>query len=211
MNDNIQLLHNYCQFEQGWVWIMTGLSRNKDNPNPTHDFLRRLVIAKPEEIEPCYQELQTLGNRKGTTYRIYISLNARDANKAFFNFQQKLLEINLGLYRGLQDAQHLVTKVGSLWKTELAQTHNRATKYFLLDVDEDANGEVATRIVSFINDPDRKMKTKIVAIRKTVSGSHIVIEACDTRELMNWCELNEFKVDVQKDSMLFVEQYEGKA
>lgn len=207
MNTSLQFLQSYCQFEQGQVWILTGLSRNKDNSSESHDFLRRLVLAKPSDIETCYQELRTLGNRKGTTYRIYISLNARDANKTFFNFQKKLLEINLGLYQGHQDALNLVTKVASLWKTELAQSQNRATKYFLLDVDDDKDGTIGLDINLFL----LAQRIEPIVIHPTVSGTHIVIPACDTRSMVQFFKDRNFKVDIQKDSMVFVEQYAGNA
>lgn len=200
---SIEFLTNYCSFQEpSWVWIMTGIARNKDNPNlEDNGFMRRLVIAKTSDILDCYNEIHTLANVPGVFYRIYISLNARNANKAFFNFQKRMLEISLGLFEGHNDAQNLVTKIGSLWKTELAQTHNRATKRFLIDIDNDPDDAKLKEVFVFVSDV---MKANIRAWRKTVTGNVIVIDACDTRSLTD-----KFDVDVQKDSMIFVEQFTG--
>lgn len=203
--NSIIFLEQYCIFEPAWVWVMTGIARNKDNKDGKDSFLRRMVIAKKSDILDCYTEIHNLANVPGVTYRIYISLNARDANKAFFNFQKKLLEINLGLFQGHNDAQAQVTKIGSIWKTELQQTQNRATKYFLIDVDNDPNGLLTWDILRFIEENG----INVVSTVKTVTGQHIVIKACDTRPIVDFCKKAGFAIDIQKDSMVFVEQFKA--
>jgi len=88
-------------------------------------------------------------------------------------------------------------------RAELEQRHARGTKRFLLDVDncegEPCHVEACLRMIA---------KTEVHCCRRTVSGWAIVFDACDTRELLKRCK-DEWKleVDLQRDSMLFVEQF----
>jgi hypothetical protein len=99
MNEAIKFMHEYCIFtDPNWVWIMKGLSRTKDNPNnPNMDrFLRRMIIQSPDDIETCYNEIHLMANDPNTSYRIYISLNARNVVETAFKFQKKLIDISYG-------------------------------------------------------------------------------------------------------------------
>ena len=80
------ILKSYCQFEKNWVWILTGIARNKDNEN-SEKFRRRFVIKSHDDIEHSYHCLKEMMNKEGVTYRMYVSLNARDTLKTLFNFQ----------------------------------------------------------------------------------------------------------------------------
>jgi len=188
---------------------MTALTRNKDNADVADlyeggtvpKFLRRYIITKPEDIETCYEEVERLMGNVGLQYRIYISLNARDAVMATINFQTNLLDVSIGLAKGQPDALVLSKKIGSLWKTELAQQRNRGTKRVLLDLDN-CKSEQAQNVLLFMK--DSKMKTTVHAYQPTVSGFHIVFDACDTRDLMDFCKGYGVEADLQRDSMVFV-------
>jgi hypothetical protein len=198
----IDFLKNYCTFDNpNEVWMLKGISRSKDNEEGFDRFMRRLVVAKPEDIEDCYNDIRRMGNKTGTKYRIYVSLNSRDVVKGLFNFQKKLLEIGYGLARGLDDHLQMSKKVSSLWKTELEQRSNRGTKHFLIDIDD-------VSLYEDVRDFVEGMPTTIRAIRKTVSGYAIVIDACDIRGLQG--EFAGKEIDIQKDSMVFVERWEGQ-
>ena len=66
MNEALTFMHDYCDFsDPNWVWIMTGISRNKDNTESGDKFLRRMVITKPEDIEAFTASIDVLiQNRK---------------------------------------------------------------------------------------------------------------------------------------------------
>ena len=203
MNESIQFLRNYCDFSNpNWVWMLKGISRNKDNETKS-GFFRRLILTSTDDIEPCYAEMHTLANNPDTNYRLYVSLNSRDVVKALFNFQRKMLDIGYGLARGLEDHLSMSKKVGSIWKTELEQNSCRGTKRFLLDID-DSDELVSASVASFL---EIKCNIPVLLNRKTVSGYHIVFDACDTREVMKFCEGNSINADLQRDSMVFVERW----
>jgi hypothetical protein len=204
----LKMLHEYCDFsDPNWVWMLVGMARNKDNEfgsqhNTPEQFMRRLVIRKPSEIEECYDEIRLLANRQGTTYRMYVSLNSRDSVSAFFHFQQKLAENGYGLARQLNDALVWSKKVHSKWKTELAQRRNRGTKRILFDIDENDDvlfSNILTRLA--------EQEIKVYVSRPTVSGFAISCDAHDTRWLKK--EFPNRELDIKKDSLLFVEQWEG--
>ena len=210
MNESLTFLHKYCDFsDPNWVWILKGMSRNKDNSDSGVKFMRRLVVRKPEELEQCREEIIRLAYDSDTTYRLYVSLNSRDVVKGLFEFQKKMIDIGQGLARGLEDHLWMSKKVHSLWKTELEQRSNRGTKRVLLDIDHEDDEQKALAVVAYLN---QYVKTKVHCMRKTVSGWAISFDACDTRGLMIFCNEIGMKTDqntLQRDSMVFVEQWHG--
>jgi hypothetical protein len=52
------------------------------------------------------------------------------------------------------------------------------------------------------------MQTSIRAVRRTVNGYAIVIDACDIRKFLNTFKDND--ITIQKDSMLFIELWKGE-
>ena len=186
--------------------MLKGVSRNKDNNGDMEKFMSRMVMSKPEDIEECYKKIKIMGNKLGTNYRMYVSLNSRDVVKGLFNFQKKLLDVSYGVSRGLDSEIQLAKKLGSKWKTELEQMSCRGTKRFLIDIDED-NIELKNMVVSEVAKMAVEGKTSIRAIRRTVSGYAVVMDACDTRGLLSTFKDND--VTIQKDSMLFIELWKG--
>lgn len=208
MNEALNFLNNYCDFsDPQWVWMLTGMSRNKDGI-PAHKYMQRLVVSNPEELLECHKRIKQEATNPDTTYRMYVSLNARNAVKTAFAFQKTLLDIGYGLAQGHQDALVQAKRISSLWKTELAQSHSRATKRILLDIDT-THLDDQTAIIGYVG---AMPNVKIHVLRNTPNGQHLVIDACDTRGLVKFCKENAlpFKEDhIQRDSLVFVEQWKG--
>jgi len=207
--ESIEFIREYCDFfNPDDVWMLKGVSRSKDQNGEFHRFMRRLVVRNADDIEQCYSDIKGMGNRLGTVYRMYVSLNSRNTIKGLFQFQKKLLDISHGVTRGLEDFKMQCAKLHSVWKTELEQKGCRGTKRVLLDVD---NGDKVflDKVIAKLNEMD----AKIHVVRPTVTGYAVVIEACDMRpfyaEYGN--EGNNKFIDVQRDSMVFVEKWDGKA
>lgn len=215
MNESLNFLQEYCDFsDPHWVWILTGISRNKDNQDGNfHQYMQRLIVSNPEEILECYKRIKGEATDSITSYRMYVSLNARDVVKTHFNFQHALLDIGFGLSKGQQDALVKAKRISSLWKDELAQNANRGTKRILIDIDKPQLEDFTevVKLVGAIKD------VKVHATRRTPNGWHIVIDACDTRDLIKACTDNGIydpKKDkngsfIQRDSLVFVEKWSG--
>lgn len=200
----IQFLEGYCDFtDPNHVWIMKGIARNKDNPDNSIKFMRRMVLTCKEDIQEIYYDIKHQMLAVHGVYRIYISLNARDAVKSLFNFQKRMVDINTGLFKNTPDALAMSKKIGSLWKTEMEQSSNRGTKRFLLDIDNCECDE----FVSDIADRVEEWTDKIHCVNKTVSGYAIVFNACDTREIVEYLKILGAEYDLHKDSMLFIDQF----
>jgi len=207
-NDAIDFIKSYCDFSNpNWVWILKGMTRSKDNPkNPDyHNCMRRYVITKLEDIDLWYLDWRDFACEKSTVYRTYISQNARDTFKAAFSFQHTMATLTYDLARGLDDALVKSKNISSLWKTELEQNCNRGTKRFLLDIDNCPNEP--TDLLNYIR---LHIGAGIYCHRKTVSGWAIVIDAVDTRDLVEKCKQENITIDIHKDSMLFVEQFKDE-
>lgn len=208
MNESIEFIKEYCEFSNpNNVWILKGVSRNKDNPNNEvmDKFFHRSILTKADDIEEAYFTMRKSATDLKTVYRIYISLNARDAVAATFNFQKKLIDVGYGLSRGLEDALVSCKKLGSLWKTELEQSSCRGTKRFLLDLDETQDEALIEKLTEKI----KETSPKIHCVRKTVSGIAFSFDACDTRALMSYVKENGVEADLQRDSMVFIERFHG--
>jgi len=201
-----EFLNKYCDFSNpNWVWILTAMSRNKDQTSPNaHKYMSRFVLTSSTDIDDAMDTAARIANHPETYYRMYISLNARDVVKGFYQFHKKMADIGYGVAMGRDDALAQSKKIGSIWKTELAQTSCRATKRFLLDVDN-SDKIKAGHILNYMEDNGFNVRV----YRPTVSGVAIVFDACDTRDLLQFCKNNDFDVDLQRDSMVFVSQWLG--
>jgi len=203
MNSSIEFIREYCDWsDPDCVWMLKGVTRSKDNDTVFHRYMRRLVMVTPDDVESCYNDIKQMGNNQGTAYRVYVSLNSRNVIKGMFSFQKKLLDISHGVARGLADVKKQTTKLGSVWKTVIEQRDCRGTKRLLLDVDID-DIDLLDRVVGFFVERD----VVVYTARPTVSGFAVVIDACDMREF--YSVFREDPIDVQKDSMVFVEKWDG--
>lgn len=212
MSEVITFLNEYCDFsDPNWIWILKGVSRNKDN-NDGVKFFRRMILTQPEDFAICRQDIINQATDPLTVYRLYISLNSRDVIKGTFNYQKKLIEIGMGLANGQKDQLGMCKKLGSIWKTELEQRTNRGTKRFLLDIDEEDDDKKVQAVVAYL---EQEVKTKdnkplkVHCMRRTVSGYAIVFDACDTRGVMKYCNELKIQSDLHRDSMVFLEAWNG--
>ena len=201
----IHFLNDYCDFsDPNCVWILTGISRSKDNVEGYHKYLQRLVLTKPEDILECVNRIKSETLKPNTTYRMYVSINSRDVIKTTFNFQKNLLGISYLLAKGNPEALSQAKKLSSLWKNELAQNCNRGTKRVLVDLDTNDNASVR-HVLEFI----QSMPTQLLVSRPSLSVHHFVLNACDTRCLVDFAKQNEYPLDIQRDSLLYVTSWMG--
>ena len=76
----------------------------------------------------------------------------------------------------------------------------------MVDIDEDDVNLVDQAMYEARKMQDKGL-TVVHTVRKTVSGYAIVMDACDIRGFLN--TFKDREVSIQKDSMLFVECWEG--
>jgi hypothetical protein len=181
---------------------MKGISRSKDHKGEFHKFFRRMILTCPQDITDGYNEIKRLCSSPSTTYRIYLSLNARDVSSTNYRFVQDLILIAYGVSKGTPDMLVKSKRLSSEWKTELEQTRNRGTKRMLLDIDDKS---MFNDVMEYIN--TEMSNVPIYAVRETPNGYAVVLEGCDTRGLM--AKFGNGKLDIQRDSMLFLEQFVG--
>lgn len=202
----LEFINNFCDFgNPNWLWILTGISRNKDNDEQGEKFFHRSIVGCPDDIEVSYDYIHRMTCNPDTSYRMYVSLNSRDAVSTIVNFQKKMIDINIDLFKGTPDSIPMCKRVDSLWKSELAQKRNRGTKRLLLDIDAGLSDAMAIR--TFV---EQNLKTDILTFHATASYYCMVINACDIRALEAYAKSHEIPLDIQRDSMVFVEKWEGK-
>ena len=94
-------------------------------------------------------------------------------------------------------SQEYKSRIFMLWYSNGRPSPTRLTK--MIDEDDPTLvGDIVTEL---------KLITEVHAIRQTVTGYAVIIEACDARGVIEIFKDRE--LDFQRDSMLFVEQWKG--
>ena len=64
IKEPLLFLEDFCEFQPNWVWILTGIARNKEN-DKNNEFLSRYIIKSKSEIEVYYDRLKKAMDENG--------------------------------------------------------------------------------------------------------------------------------------------------
>lgn len=195
MNDVKQKIMNYCKFEPELCYILLLISRKKENEQQTESEklgkARRYAIINESDVDEALREFNLIaGMFPETQYRIYISVNRRSLLKGMIEFQKRLLDAQFQLLNGNREIFTTIHRLGSEWKSILAQKECRNEKRFLFDVDFlNSTPDGIKAAEKFKNSVD-KVST-IVYFGLSKNGYALVTEPFDVRkvELPNEVEL----------------------
>jgi hypothetical protein len=210
-SDGVQFIKEYCDFsDPDNVWILSCIARNKENEQ-NNIFFKREIIRTSDYIEQAVLKLKALAtlttaqqNHK-PIYRLYISLNSRNTRKAMFSYAKTAIDIISAMGN---DGEKRYSKMDTIWLNELAKSCHRGTKNFLIDVDNFNDDEHVLHYCEVLNNAEIAVKH----CRATPSGYAIVVKACNPTFLYGFATQVQaynkpFDIDVQTDSMVFVEQF----
>ncbi|KXA96551.1 hypothetical protein AKJ38_03075 [candidate division MSBL1 archaeon SCGC-AAA259I14] len=193
----IDFVRDYCKFGPERVYLLTAIARMKDNPlSSSEEIVFQEVVGNKDDVQKKYSKLRAVAAgyaENGETYnfRLYLSVNARNTTKAYFNFRSRMNERIRERLNGA-DSRGEFKGVDRRWLSELSKPSSKDETRFLIDVDEDDQlsvDEVRDVLVD---------ETTILAECRTPNGWHIVTSPFNYNDLP-------VKLEIKTDALLFLE------
>ncbi|MFC6993191.1 hypothetical protein ACFQH3_19320 [Haladaptatus sp. GCM10025707] len=197
----IATVEEYCTFDDDRVYLFMAVARQKENPQLTSstEVTFREVVKDHQDIRRKFDQLyawaQHYRSKSGDslTFRLYLSVNARNTVDGFFNFQEQTNGWVRAWLKGDETAPRKFKRVSSYWKSELQKPTASDDSRFLFDVD-DATEEEMQRLLDAL-----EKATAVVLVRESPNGYHIVTEP------FNYTTLEvDVEYELKTDGMLFV-------
>ncbi len=175
MTVDIDELQAFCEFGPDRVYLLLGIARAKENPETDERDRRtiREVVTDSEDLPETVAQLAHATSRSDATYRLYLTVNARDALAATFDLRRRMddwLEMRL---HGNEGVAAKFTQVDSEYKSVLQSDACADDSYFIFDLDDATRAE-ADRLESAL-----AAVTTVRLVRETPNGYHLVTEPFD--------------------------------
>jgi len=204
----IEMLQKHCEFITNYdCYVMLAVSRKKDTPEITNsqEIVFRETIKNERDIIRKYNKIKAQitnykdENSKSFPFYLYVSLNRRDAKKAFFILSKQMLGWIEEETNGI-DRSKMMKKIDGYFYSALMKEDAKSTgqKYFFIDFDEKE-----------LKDFDKWLENKgveIIMLIKSRNGWHIKTKPFDRRLLEDLKDTYDF--EIKTDANLFVEYVE---
>jgi hypothetical protein len=210
MDKQIAMLESYCDFsDPSAVYILILLPRKKENLDQTEreklQKRSRYIVSNMEDVKFALDEF----NRYVSLYpelifRIYVSVNRRSLDKGLDNYKARIGKIETDLRHGNDQAWTSVAKLGSEFKSVLAQKESKHDNYWFFDVD--LRNDLASDIEKVAQfEAHLKQITKLHYFGLSKSGYAIVTRGMNP-DLLEMPE----GVELKKDAYLYVDVLNDK-
>lgn len=208
----IEFLTGYCSpIEPGEVYVLAVMARPRENDVITHGNVPmfREIISDPDDIERKVRRLRAIGETftpeeadgddESLVFRMYVSANARDAEKAYHQFQKHLLDLKQKYGQGHEPAMKKMERLDREWESQLQADGNKSDNRFIIDVDDDsrAHFEVVLDLLT--------SETTVVTAVESPNGFHIVTEPFN---YPGSAVTDMDNVEVKTDSLLFLQLFD---
>lgn len=210
----LELLNKHCTFNNPYeVYVILGVSRKKENNcTNSQEKVFREIIKRPSCIEKKFNRLRNSvlayrdsdGSKRN--FYTYVSVNARDTRKAFFQLQKQMLGMSEELSKGV-DVSNNLNRINRYWLSVLMKPISRAGRgKFVVDIDiKDERKELIVEQL--------KKETEIILEQETKNGYHVVIMPFNKnsptmnmmRDRVNNYESENSVYEIKTDALLFVE------
>jgi hypothetical protein len=163
---------DYCEFGEGRAYVLWAIARKKQNAELTNseEIVYRKVLRHDEHVERKYNDIRGLINRYDYTFRIYLSVNARDTLDAYIRFRDEMNDWSHDLIRGHDESLAKLAKIDTYWKSQLHMPENRAEQYFQFDLDDVSHNELNQFVLAL---PDF---VSVEWVAETPNGYHVITE-----------------------------------
>lgn len=202
VDDTVATLENYCEFGEDRVYLLMAIARTKENPQLTGSsaVTFREVVTNQQDIRATYDRLRWLVEGyqadigEEGTFRLYVTVNARNTVDGYFNFQEQLNRWVKEWLKGDDAAPKKFQELSSYWLSELQKPTARDDSRFLFDLDS-ASEATKQQLIAAL-----EAQTPVLTVRETPNGYHIVTEPFNYTTLEAGVEY-----ELKTDGMLFVE------
>jgi hypothetical protein len=135
-------LLGYCKFTPSTCYLLVLLARKKENPDLTEkhklEKCNRFVLHSSDDIDHALEEIQSRAALyPDLKFRVYVSVNRRCLNKAMYSVTMRLARLSVDLINGNLQAYTTISRLGSEFKSLLAEKECRAERRLLFDIDFD--------------------------------------------------------------------------
>ena len=200
-DDTIDFLEDYCEFGEDRVYLLMAIARAKENPSivSNSEPVLREVVKHETDIRRKYGKLRAYATQYRThsgdslKFRLYITVNARNTVKTYFNFRERMNGWTKDRILGDDTASRKFKRIDSYWKSELHQDATRDETRFLFDLDDSTPDEEHT----FVETLDEQ--TEIITRQQTPNGYHVITVPFNYNELET-----EIAYELKTDGMLFL-------
>lgn len=202
-SDVINFLQEYCDFSAERAYVLLAIARPKENRqlSANKNPVIRDIITKESEITPAVSKLCAGATAESQlfepplTFRLYITVNARDVQKAFFQFQKQTINLTKNHINGHHESTEKMAKMHTEWYSTLQQKGNKDNDYFLIDID--------TKDQDTVNDIEKSLKkhTTVHTKIETPNGYHLVVSPFGYPQTI--LPKREY-VDIKTDDSLFL-------
>lgn len=157
-----RLKTNFNYFSDG-VRVLFLIHRNKEGGDTNNTKVEKVITSNLPEFWDAVAQLIDKKNNSGLPYRVYSSVNHRNLEKAIRQFKFEQLEAD---YYDPYDRARFYLDVRNRFIGCLMQPPQKASSYFLFDVDSEDNGATLKALSG----------AHIVLSYRTKHGWHIVTE-----------------------------------
>lgn len=200
-DDTIDFLADYCEFGEDRVYLLMAIARAKENPSITSNSepVVREVVKHETDIQRKHDKLQAYATQyqsqsdDSLTFRLYITANARNTVKTYFDFRERMNGWTKDRILGDDAASGKFKRIDGYWKSELHRDGTRDETRFLFDLDDATPDEEHT----FVERLDEQ--TEIITRQETPNGYHILTVPFNYNELET-----EIEYELKTDGMLFL-------
>ena len=200
----VETIEDYCRFGEHRVYLLMAIARTRENPHLSSDSEVgfREVLKCDQDAARKYRKLACVAdqyrddNGDPLTFRLYLSVNARNTLTAYFNFLDRLNGWSKDMVYGDDAVDQKLKRVDQYWKSELQRDSSKDDSRFLIDVDttEIDTGNLKQRLETY---------TDVVCLRETPNGYHVITEPFNYTEMVYLQDHDE--IEVEAGRMLFLE------
>ncbi|WP_436924618.1 hypothetical protein [Halosimplex amylolyticum] len=184
----------YCEFGGDRVYLLVAVARTKENEDATGDGpAMRRVVEREADLAPTAAELAHAASRFDETYRLYLTVNARDALGATFALRRSMDDWIEARIHGDEGVRDKFKRVDDAFLSTLQSDGCRDETNFLFDLD-DASAAERDRLVTRL-----ESHTTVSLVRETPNGYHVVTEPFDYNRLET-----DVEYELKTDGLVFV-------
>jgi len=195
----IESIQEYCTFGEFNAYVLMAIARRKHNEEISNsdEVIYRRVLTSEDGVERNVRDVLALMDRHDLTFRLYLTVNARDTLDAYFQFRTKMNGWIQDHVNGDVNAQPKFGEIDSYWKSTVHKPESQDESLFLFDLD----GVTAEEKEEFVMTCPRFVFSEV----QTPNGYHVITAPFN---YTGWEPPVEYD-DLQTDGQLFVGEYDG--
>jgi hypothetical protein len=202
----LEILKEYCVFEEGTSYMLIMLPRKKENRDQVEreklNKRERRLCSSMDDMEKALIEFRRVADvHTDVVFRVYVSVNKRSLLKGMREFQKKLSDYQYDLLNGNKQVWTSIERLGSKWKSVLAKKNCKHDRFFMFDIDIDNTTLIGnTRMEIFRSDVGELTTVKYVG--KSKNGFVLVCEPFNPNDI----DLPE-DIELKTDAYVYVDCY----